>query len=924
MLNGNQKKVIKITIICFVVALLISYFFAGYIQTLIYTYSFSLNPATIIKTSIEHGFPTLMFLLFFLPLTAIIALVVYRYVKALGNVDELGRRFEYPDNMCYGDAHFLKPWEYKEKARVGPVEVVTGPILGQLVTSNHGEQCIAKKPGNPNDNILIVAPSGSGKSATFARNAAYQTIRQRQSIVITDPKGELHADLAGLFTTHGYIVRTLNLIDFDASNTWNCLSAINDNKLVETVSIIVDTMVKNFKGDGERVKNDIYTNGEKLLLQAFILRVYLGTDYSWEEKNIRSVHMLAMDENLEQKMNDKSCASNDREYNLWFSPWQKIKAGATGNLWGNILTNLLADLGVLGDDKVCTLLSDNDIDMSLPGQQPCAYFLIIPAHHETYRFISALFFTSFFQTLIDDATHLPGITLPVCVNFLLDEFANIGIIPGWPGTISVTRSYNINAWMIVQTIGQLETNYADSWETIMSNCAVHLILGANEETTCKYFSDMIGNTTILASTEQHKQNEFFFPRTKKKSTREAPRALLEPAELRTLPQYHSIILLAGKTAICAKTVYHELHPLSKERCEDPLGPMPPLADTRGREERKALEAEIIDNYYVKHKDDKVMTDEELDEYLDSLTPTNIFKAKIRGTIAEARGKITDKIHGNYEDDDIEDLEYEDIEDAEDIEDIPFMELEFEDEDGPETEFEQRRRTDTLVGEKARQEAKNETREVVPEQIKEAELQVTKPVKKPETQKKPEQKTPTVIKQTPPPAKLPATPSTQTKQSSPTQTRPAAKPQPRPQQKQNTSNNGEMTLKEAWKVVVPGNGRFGGMPLAMVAKTSGPQAIEWFAEKYDGKNEHLRTAAKVIYKHMEQNGKKKRSASNGSKGNRAAGENVPPMSGFTHRVAAQSYPYIEITCVLPLPAASLALISPDREKVISDEPTTGLP
>lgn len=475
-----------------------------------------------------------------------------------------------------GSARFATPDECKDKVKIASIQDAIGPILGQTINSRHGEKCIVKKAGKPNDNILVIAPSGSESATSFAKNAAYQTVRQAQSIVISDPMGKLYKDLRSLFTSRGYVVKALNLTDFKASNTWNCFNAIRKNNLVESVGIMVDAIIGNCKGDDNAELHDIYTNGEKLLLQALILRVYLGTDYGPDEKNIRSVHMLAISDDIEQKMNDKSCATNDREFNLWFSPWQKIKANATGNLWGNIFTSLLADLGVLGDDNVSAVMSDNDIDLTLPGNQPCAYFLITPAQNDTYRFVSALFLTNLIDSLIGEATdqfasargfskntetvienaaRSPEPALQMRVNFMLDGFENIGIIPGFPSTISVSRAYNISFWMVVQTVGRLEKMYENSWETILANCDAHIFLGSRDENTCKYFSRLIGSTSCKKIS--------FIVRYNKNGT-EVVKPIMSAAELCMLPSDRCVILMSCKNAIMAKTVSSECHPLSKE------------------------------------------------------------------------------------------------------------------------------------------------------------------------------------------------------------------------------------------------------------------------------------------------------------------------------------------------------------------------
>ena len=88
---------------------------------------------------------------------------------------------------------------------------------------------------------------------------------------------------------------------------------------------------------------------------------------------------------------------------------------------------------------------------------------------------------------------------------MLDEFANIGKIPGFPILISTMRGRNMSVSVILQTISQIKALYKDEWETITANCDSKLFLGGNDETTTKWYSTILGNQTIwTTSTTENK------------------------------------------------------------------------------------------------------------------------------------------------------------------------------------------------------------------------------------------------------------------------------------------------------------------------------------------------------------------------------------------------------------------------------------
>lgn len=128
----------------------------------------------------------------------------------------------------YGTARWMNETEAKKVYEVGPVENVTGTILGQF--TQDGEEVIAL-PFEPtgNRNLILIGPPGSGKSFGYVRTAVFQSIVRGESVVVTDPKGEIHNDMRKLLESRGYKVKVFNLINLDLSNAWDCVQEIYDS-----------------------------------------------------------------------------------------------------------------------------------------------------------------------------------------------------------------------------------------------------------------------------------------------------------------------------------------------------------------------------------------------------------------------------------------------------------------------------------------------------------------------------------------------------------------------------------------------------------------------------------------------------------------------------------------------------------------------
>ena len=145
---------------------------------------------------------------------------------------------------------------------------------------------------------------------------------------------------------------------------------------------------------------------------------------------------------------------------------------AASNLWGNVFIGLGSRMNVFQNKLVDKITKYHDIDLELPGKQPCAYFCIISAQDTAYEFLSSLFFSMLFKRLSDYARKHGDERgrLPIEVNFVMDEFCNIGKLLDFKKTISVVRSYGINCQIIVQSIAQLSDRYpVKEWEEIVGN-----------------------------------------------------------------------------------------------------------------------------------------------------------------------------------------------------------------------------------------------------------------------------------------------------------------------------------------------------------------------------------------------------------------------------------------------------------------------
>lgn len=173
----------------------------------------------------------------------------------------------------YGTARWMNETEAKKVYEVGPVENVTGTILGQF--TQDGEEVIAL-PFEPtgNRNLILIGPPGSGKSFGYVRTAVFQSIVRGESVVVTDPKGEIHNDMRKLLESRSYKVKVFNLINLDLSNAWDCVQEIYDpitgNIDDQRVITFCKTVIANTGGGANSKGDPFWESSEENLFRVAV------------------------------------------------------------------------------------------------------------------------------------------------------------------------------------------------------------------------------------------------------------------------------------------------------------------------------------------------------------------------------------------------------------------------------------------------------------------------------------------------------------------------------------------------------------------------------------------------------------------------------------------------------------------------------
>lgn len=366
------------------------------------------------------------------------------------------------------------------------------------------------RPPNPkyarNKNVLVIGGSGSGKTRFYVKPNLMQ---MHSSYCVTDPKGTIVIECGKMLEDNGYEIKILNTINFKKSMKYNPFAYIKSEK---DILKLVQTIIANTKGEGEKAGEDFWVKAEKLYYTALIGYIYYEAPK--EEKNfatlLEMIDASEVREDDENYMNpvDRLFEALEKKNPSHFAVKQykkyKLAAGKTAK---SILISCGARLAPFDIEELRELMKEDELDLDTLGDRKTALFVIISDTDDTFNFVVSIMYSQLFNLLCDKADDKYGGRLPIHVRFLLDEFANIGLISKFEKLIATIRSREISASIILQAQSQLKAIYKDNADTIVGNCDSTLFLGGKEKTTLKELSETLGKETIdLYNTSETRSN----------------------------------------------------------------------------------------------------------------------------------------------------------------------------------------------------------------------------------------------------------------------------------------------------------------------------------------------------------------------------------------------------------------------------------
>lgn len=436
---------------------------------------------------------------------------------------------------------------------------MSGTILGKL----NKDYIIQPTESKPNRNIMVVGGPGSYKTQGFVITNVLN--ESKNSIVVTDPKGEVYEHTAQFKEEQGYDVHVINFSKMEHSDRYNPIDYVDkDTEATNVATKIVDSSNK----DG---KKDVWYYSQRSLLSALIL--YVKREMPPKKRNMAGL-VNFLQEHDSNSSDDEASELDKAFLKLEIThPARKLYelgfAKSRGDMKGSIIVSLLTTISDYINETVAEFTSFSDFDLQDIGNKKTMLYVVIPPMDTSWEGLTNIFFSQLFDQLYELASNHHS-KLPNPVNFILDEFVNLGKFTNYEEFLATCRGYGIGVATILQTLTQLQDKYSrEKAESILGNCSVKICMNSANHTTAKYFSDLLGKATVKVQTSNKSSSK----NTKQEGSSSSEsdnegysaRDLMTPSEISSMPDDTQLIIFSNRPPIKAKKAFQfELFPQPKQ------------------------------------------------------------------------------------------------------------------------------------------------------------------------------------------------------------------------------------------------------------------------------------------------------------------------------------------------------------------------
>ena len=479
-------------------------------------------------------------------------------------------------NFEHGSSRWLTKKEIKKNFKVWEINkpLISG---GVPVTSIGGKVYY----DDSTDHSLVIGSTGSGKTRSFIMPLIFNLADAGESMVINDTKGELYSTTYDYLKNKGYEIRVINLRDAFASDGWNPLHLPykyykegNIDEAGDLIENFAKSLTKNLSS------KDMYWEKSATSVLSALCYAIIEDAPRESQVNLYSIYNLLVEHGAKDinRRNSLDLYFQEKPFGNLAKNSYATGSFAKGETRATLFSVLATVIKMFSDTGIANLTSHTDFELSDIGKKKTAVFLIIPDEKQSRHELACLFIDQCYMALINSAQLMSNGMMPVRVNFILDEFANMPPISNISNKITVSRSRNIRFYLVLQDFDQLKEKYKEASGTIKSNCTNWVYLLTSDNETAKEISARLGKYTIssdrVSTSSRLEQIDFNISNDKSLMGRE----LLMPDELMRFGFGESIFIKTRMHPIKAVILpieaydfnikYSDVPKLSKERTID--------------------------------------------------------------------------------------------------------------------------------------------------------------------------------------------------------------------------------------------------------------------------------------------------------------------------------------------------------------------
>ncbi|MEC1177272.1 type IV secretory system conjugative DNA transfer family protein [Metasolibacillus meyeri] len=400
--------------------------------------------------------------------------------------------------------------------------------------------------------VIGITRSGKGETFVFPMIDVQSRSKNKPSLVINDPKGELVAASYDTLIARGYDVYVFNLLQQYMGMGFNPLEIVinawkkGDSSLAQQYANSVAFMLYN----DPNAKDPFWSNSAKSLVTAIILAMVEDALLVGREETV-NLYSVA---NFLSTLGSDTDEEGENALDLFFrerdenNPARMMYATsnfAAGNTRASIFSTAMDKLQIFTLEPNAKMTSYSNLDLTDIGfgEKPVAIFMVTPDFDKSNHVLASIFVSQLYRVNAEKATLSPSGKMKRQVHALLDEFGNMPTVDGMAGMVTVGAGRGFRFHLIIQAYSQLKGLYGENdADTIIGNCSNQIYILTKDKATAEQFSALIGTKTITDVSRSG--NLLSMDKTHSESTKE--RALLMPDELMQLMEGESVVVRANK------------------------------------------------------------------------------------------------------------------------------------------------------------------------------------------------------------------------------------------------------------------------------------------------------------------------------------------------------------------------------------------